>query len=143
MKHLVFLLLFCGTAVAGGINDKKYGSVVIDEVTSIYDGDTFRANIKGWPPVVGYRIPIRVNGIDTPEMRGKCETEKVLARKAKQVTVQTLRSAKTIELKNIQRGKYFRLVADVYADGQSLADELIRKKLAVPYGGGTKQGWCD
>lgn len=105
---------------------------MVDEVTSIYDGDTFRVNIKSWPPVVGYRVPIRVNGIDTPEIRGKCQTEKVLARKAK-----------TIELRNIQRGKYFRLVADVYADGKSLADKLMNRNLAIPYGGGTKRSWCD
>lgn len=141
MQFIFFIAaMFCSSFVLAG---EQYGNVIVDEVTSIYDGDTFRANIKSWPPVVGYRIPIRVNGIDTPEIRGKCETEKVLARKAKQVTVQTLRSAKTIELKNIQRGKYFRLVADVYADGQSLADALIRKKLAVRYDGGKKINWCD
>ncbi|MBD3612534.1 MAG: thermonuclease family protein [Hydrogenovibrio crunogenus] len=75
-------------------------------------------------------------------MRGKCQKEKELARQAKQITVQTLRSAKTIELRNIQRGKYFRLVADVYTDDKSLADELIKRKLAVPYDGGIKINWC-
>ena len=40
---------------------KTYGHVVVDEVTSIYDGDTFRCNIKDYPPIVGERIPIRVN----------------------------------------------------------------------------------
>lgn len=142
--NLIFslvVLIVTFTSVAFG-SEKNYGNTMVDKVTSIYDGDTFRANIKDWPPVVGYRIPIRVNGIDTPEIRGKCQTEKTLARKAKQITVQILRAAKTIELRNIQRGKYFRLVADVYVDGKSLADELIRKNLAVPYGGGAKQGWC-
>jgi len=58
---------------------KTYGSVTVSEVSSIYDGDTFTVSIKDWPPVAGERISVRVWGIDTPEMRGKCEHEKRLA----------------------------------------------------------------
>jgi endonuclease YncB( thermonuclease family) len=47
---------------------------------------------------------------------GKCDKEKQLARKAKQFPVEHLRTAKSITLKNIKRGKYFRLIADVYFD---------------------------
>ena len=50
---------------------KIYGSTIVGEVTSIYDGDSFRVNIEGWPPIIGERIPIRVNGVDAPEIRGK------------------------------------------------------------------------
>lgn len=139
-RSLLFILFLPGLVNAG---EKTYGSATVDEVTSIYDGDTFRVNIKGWPDVVGHRIPIRVNGIDTPEMRGKCQSEKDQARLAKQFTVQALRSAKTIELRNIKRGKYFRLVADVYTDGKSLAEGLINKQFAVRYDGGTKINWCE
>ena len=81
-------------------------------------------------------------GIDTPELRGKCKAEKELARKAKQYTVTGLREAKKIELRDIQRGKYFRLLASVFVDGVSLGDLLIREGLAVPYDGGTKKSWC-
>lgn len=138
-RSLIFILFLPGLVSA---SDKTYGYVIVDEVTSIYDGDTFRVNIHSWPTVSGERIPVRVNGIDTPEMRGKCQSEKDRARKAKQFTVQTLRTAKTIELRNIQRGKYFRLVADVYTDGKSLAEGLINKQFAVRYDGGTKINWC-
>ena len=48
------------------ISNKTYGSAVVTEVTSIYDGDTFRANLKGYPAIIGERIGIRINGIDTP-----------------------------------------------------------------------------
>lgn len=120
-----------------------YGDVIVDEVTSIYDADTFRANISGWPSIVGERTPIRINGIDAPEIRGKCEQEKKKARQAKQITVGLLRSAKKIELRNMQRGKYFRIIADVYVDGESVAGHLIRSGLAYEYFGGTRQSWCD
>jgi endonuclease YncB( thermonuclease family) len=30
-------------------------------------------------------------------------------------------------LKNIKRGKYFRLIADVYVDGVNLGEQLVRQ----------------
>ena len=147
LKKTYALVLLLGlstvTLHAEALSKKNYGDVVVTEVTSIYDGDTFRANIDSYPELLGYRIGIRVNGIDTPEMRGKCEKEKLLARKAKQFAVSALRSAKKVELRNMKRGKYFRIVADVYVDGKNLGDALISHKLAVPYDGGHKaKDWC-
>jgi len=113
MKKILtaFLLLLACTAQA---KDKTYGSVIVSEVTSIYDADTFRVTIKDWPEIAGERIPIRIKGVDAPEIRGKGRNEKVAARKAKQFTVEALRSAKVIELRNMERGKYFRILADVF-----------------------------
>ena len=142
MSRLLAVLLIFALPVTA-VAEKTYGSVTIAEVTSIYDGDTFRANIPDYPLIIGQHMGIRINGVDTPEMRGKCEQEKVLARKAKQYTVMMLRSAKAIELRNMQRGKYFRIVADVLADGQSVGEGLVNKGLAVPYDGGKKvKDWC-
>ena len=119
-----------------------YGDVTVSEVTSIYDGDTFRVNIKDWPRVVGYHMPVRVSGIDAPEMKGKCPKEIALARKAKQAVVAMLRDGKKIELRNLRRDKYFRLLADVYVDGKSLSETLLQAGLAYAYEGGKKKSWC-
>ena len=48
----------------------QYGTVTVSKVISVYDGDTFRVNIDSLPPIVGKNIPIRVNGVDTPEIQG-------------------------------------------------------------------------
>jgi endonuclease YncB( thermonuclease family) len=141
MKRLLLTLLLL-PAITLAADATNYGNAMVSEVTSIYDADTFRANINGWPPVVGERMPIRVNGVDAPEIRGKCEAEKLAAREAKQFTVAMLRGAKKIELRNLQRGKYFRLLADVYVDGKSLTTALIEAGHARPYHGGTREGWC-
>ena len=61
----------------------QYGTVTISKVISVYDGDTFRVNIDSLPPIVGKNIAIRVNGVDTPEIRGKCQYEKNLALEAR------------------------------------------------------------
>jgi micrococcal nuclease len=136
---IMFIVSISISAIA---KDKNYGNATVSEITSIYDGDTFRANIKGYPAIVGHHMSIRINGIDTPELRGKCDKEKQLARLAKQFTVKHLRTAKSISLKNVKRGKYFRLIADVYVDGVSLGELLIKNKHAIKYDGGTKVTWC-
>jgi len=144
MKYiLLFLLIFTGQPEAKGAKNKLYGALFVDEVVSIYDGDTFKVNIKNLHPLLGERINIRVSGVDTPEIKGKCELEKKLARKAKQITVSFLRAAKYIELRNVKRGKYFRIVADVYADNESLTQVLLRSGYAVAYSGKKKnKNWC-
>jgi len=50
-----------------------------------------------------------VNGIDTPEIKGKCEKETYNARQAQQMVADILKNAEQIALKNIERGKYFRI----------------------------------
>ena len=81
--------------------------------------------LPGLHPIIGEKISIRVNGIDTPEIRGKCEKEKYDVQQARDMVADILKDAEQIVLRNTERGKYFRIVADVYVDGESLGDMLI------------------
>jgi endonuclease YncB( thermonuclease family) len=72
--------------------------------------------------IISEKISIRVNGIDTPEIRGKCEKEKYDAQQAKEMVADILKDAKVVTLKNMQRGKYFRIAADVMIDGEDLGE---------------------
>ena len=129
--------------VAAGVDEgelKTYGSATI-VITSIYDGDTFRGNIVGYPAIIGDRISVRVAGIDCPEMRDKRAAVKRKAQEAKQFTVKRLREGKKIELLEMRRDKYFRILARVMIDGQDLGAELIKAGLAKPYDGGMKAAW--
>lgn len=120
----------------------NYGDVTVSQVTSIYDGDTFKVVIKGWPAVAGERMPVRARGFDAPELKGKCQEEINAARAAKKITVEALRTAKTIDLRNISRGKYFRIIADVYVDGKPLKEIHFGAGTARPYNGGQRYDWC-
>lgn len=102
---LVIAVLYLSTPCLAD-RSKIYGDAVVAEVTSIYDGDTFRCNLQGYPPIAGERIGIRINGIDTPEMRDNRPAVKALAREAKQYAVQRLREARQIVLRDMKRGKY-------------------------------------
>jgi len=108
-----------------------------------YDGDTCMMSLPGIHPLFGDHIPVRLAGIDTPEMKGQCEREKQLARQARDLVRSTLSQARTIYLRKASRDKYFRIDALVLADGQDLSEILITQGLAVPYDGGTKiKDWC-
>jgi len=43
---------------------------VTTEVVSVHDGDSSRASISSCPVIVGDTVPVRVPGLDTPEIRG-------------------------------------------------------------------------
>lgn len=120
-------------------SDQTYGNIVISRLVSVYDGDTFRADIDSFPAIVGQSIPIRIYGIDTPEIRGTRTKE--LADKAKRFTQSALKKAKQIELRNMRRGKYFRILAEVWIDGKNLGKLLIQQGLAKPYFGGKRPKW--
>ena len=142
MKFSLSLLALC-LGVLSVQAEPEYGMVTASKVISVYDGDTFRVDIDSLPPIVGKNIPIRLNGVDTPEIRGKCEHEKDLAIKARDFVRNKLANAKEIKLNNLQRGKYFRVVANVMVDGVSLEQELLDKEFAYKYTGGKKSSWCD
>ena len=137
------LLFICFLGVFSVQAAPEYGTVTVSKVISVYDGDTFRVDIDSLPPIVGKNIPIRLNGVDTPEIRGKCQYEKDLALKARDFVRNKLANAKEIKLTKLQRGKYFRVVADVMIDGVSLEQELLENKLAYKYTGGKKSSWCN
>jgi micrococcal nuclease len=139
--YCTLLLNLLGAPTFAAAPRPDYGSVRIDEVSSIYDGDTIRVTIRAWPAVAGERVPVRLYGIDTPELRDKRPRVYDLARRAKQFSVAQLRGAKRIELRQIRRDKYFRLLAEVWVDGRNLSDLLLKAGLAKPYFGGRKVSW--
>lgn len=136
MKKLVLIFLFFSYVIATEIN---YGDIKEKiEIVRVYDGDTFYINVPSWPDIIGKEIAIRIYGIDTPELRTKNEKEKNLGYLAKQKVEEIFKKATVIQLKNCMRGKYFRIVAEVWVDGINLSEYLIEQGLAYKYDGGTK-----
>ena len=140
-KHSLFIA-FC-LVIFSVQAATEYGTAIVSKVISVYDGDTFRVDIDSLPPIVGKNIPIRLNGVNTPEIQGKCQYEQDLALKARDFVRKRLANAKEIKLTKLQRGKYFRVVADVMVDGVSLEKVLLDNELAYKYTGGKKSSWCD
>ena len=122
---------------------RTYGDFQDIKFIRCYDGDTCTFTIPGLHPLLGERISVRIRGIDTPEIKGKCPEENARAREAKKLVNQILKQASRIDLMGVGRGKYFRILASVVADGQDISIILIENGPAVGYGGGRKNGWCE
>lgn len=110
------------------------------KVIKVYDGDTITIASKlpyNESPL--YRFPVRLNGIDTPEMKGKdvSDEEKEAAKEAREFVYKLVYN-KYVRLENVKNEKYGRILADVYVDDINLNEELLKRRYAVKYDGCTK-----
>lgn len=141
MKYLrnILILLGMGSVCYAQIANitQNFNKV---SLASVYDGDTFRVHLACKYGVFCKTIPIRVRGVDCPEIKGGSAETKALAKQAKAFTKNFLKGGKIL-LRNCGRDKYFRLLCDVKVNGQNLGEELIKAGHAIPYDGGIKQSF--
>ncbi|MEN0059754.1 MAG: thermonuclease family protein [Bdellovibrio sp.] len=114
------------------------------KVVEVYDGDTIFIDLPDQHPLFGRRMGVRILGIDTPEIRSKSTCEKKKAAEAKAALQKILNQASSVDIVNVQKDKFFRILGEVVADGQPVATSLIKMKLAYPYHGEKKikRNWC-
>ena len=140
------MLAISATAAMGQLSVVQ-GPVEAD-VIRVLDGDSFEARVYPWPDMVVVEM-FRIYGIDTAELRGKCQQEKDIAQAAKQfITNLIAQSSNRIKLSVVgcnaaEGGGFGRCLATVHAGGISLGDALIAKGLARPNFGETRLPWCD
>ena len=140
MKNILIILILLNSIIVAS-NAEDYFDVSVSRIIKVIDGDTFRVDIHELPDIIGKNIRIRILGIDAPEINGKCAFEKELAIKARDFVQILLDNADSVILKNLDRGNFFRLLAEVIVDGKNLGELLVAKDLAVRYQG-KKSSWC-
>jgi len=136
-RALAFLLILASPVLAA----EAIPGPVTARVVSVYDGDTITVDALPWPGVT-MRTSVRLAGVDTPEIRGKCQAEKDLAVRARDFV--KARVGNTVRLYDIQHGKYAgRVVARVHTEADAdIAGALIAAGLGREYHGGRREGWC-
>lgn len=110
-------------------------------VLKVYDGDTITIASKlPYNDSPMYRFQVRLNGIDTPEMKGKdvSSEEKEAATMARDY-LSDLILHKYVRLENVQNEKYGRILADVHLGNYCLNEIMVKERYAVKYDGKTKQ----
>jgi endonuclease YncB( thermonuclease family) len=129
-RLVIFILLCCGVygACTEELPDSAHAE--IEQVVEVVDAVTFIADIKEYPPIIGKGIEIQIAGVVAldPDNDGAKRVAK-----AKAFTYQKLKQADCIELRNMQRGESFRIVAEVWVDGVSLGETLFEYELAKLY----------
>lgn len=100
-------------------------------VNRVIDGDTIVVTIPNVPAILGYKIPVRLAGIQCPELKNKDGSINQKGVQARQFTESRIRTIGFVCLLNVKRGKYYRLVADVLIGDLCLNKELLKKGLAI------------
>jgi endonuclease YncB( thermonuclease family) len=134
LRALIIFTLFFVSAIALGSDFEDV------EYVKNYDGDTLTVNIKGLPDVFGKEIPVRIRGVDTPEMNASRKCERAAADSARRFLRRSLSKAK-ITLLGCERDKYFRLLCTVKAGDIDVGDRVLKGRWGLPYDGGTKTEW--
>jgi len=143
---LVFLLLLPVLALTPAPllrSAEKLAGPVPPRLLRVIDGDTIAVSARIW---LGQAVEtlVRVDGVDTPELKGKCAAERQLARRARNFVTEFLGRGGVV-LRDIQYGKFAgRVVSRVLsADGRDLTDALIAEGLGRNYVRGKRLQWCE
>jgi micrococcal nuclease len=116
------------------------GEEIEAKVVSVYDGDT----VKVVFPLSNklYKWNCRLTGVDTPELRTRCKTEKKYGYEVRDYLRSKILN-KVVKLKCGDFDKYGRLLTTIICDDDKCCvnDWLIENKYAFAYDGGTKKSW--
>ena len=137
--------VIAGLALSVAFGSASSQNAVTALVTDAYDGDTLTVQAGIWPDLT-WAGSVRILGVDAPEIRGACETERQLAIVARDY-LRDLLIDESVILVGAENDKYGgRVLANVYIwQDEELArvsDLLIANGHAREYTGGTRQGWC-
>ena len=148
MRRVVFVLSLValaagGIAAAGADSGRSPLSGPIPGfVERVVDGDTLRVRARIWlrQELV---TDVRLRGVDTPELHGRCPEERQRARDARDFVVERV-GGREVWLRDLSEDKYGgRIVARLSTrDGADLGAALLERGLAHAYGGGRKEAWC-
>ena len=127
-KNLVFKDLSC-----------FYPDIKKGRVIKVYDGDsiTIAARIPELKNDTIYKFSIRLNRIDTPELKTSNPIEKEYAIKIRDLLSEKIMN-KMVNIHILKTDKYGRYLAEVSYKKLNINDWLIKNKYAMPYDGKTK-----
>lgn len=136
------LLILTALPAAASPRQEVLSGPMRGQVLSILDGDTLSVRLRVW---IGQEVEtsVRIDGIDAPEIHGKCARERSMAEAAKEEVV-ALVNGNPVTVYDVRLEKYAgRVLARVKtADGVDIAQHMIDKGLARPYHGQKRQPWC-
>lgn len=128
---LLIVLITAMIANAQDFNNVKY--------IRNHDGDTFTFDLGASLPPLFREMPLRLYGIDTPEIVTKNPKEKAKAILARDFAKNQLIKAKQINLVQCGKDKYFRINCRVNYDGNDLTNELLKHNYGYAYFGEKKK----
>lgn len=117
-----------------------YPDIRKGRVIKVYDGDsiTVAARIPQLKNNIIYKFSIRLNRLDTPELRTSNHIEKEYAIKIRDLLSERIMN-KMVNIKVIKTDKYGRYLAEIFYKKENINDWLLNNYYATRYDGGTKE----
>lgn len=148
MIRFLLILFFAIFSIIPASAKQQYSGPYKAVVTKITDADTIKVKVDIWPQTY-VDVSVRLRGIDTPEkFRPKCDYEKGLAKLAVDFVKEYVALGDTVQVTNIENGKYANRVAAVIMVTKddvelNLNQMLLDSGHAVMYNGkGKRISWC-
>jgi len=137
------LILYLPLLVCAASASQTVSGPVEARVLRVIDGDSFVAEARVWPGHT-VTVSVRIRGIDAPEMKSRCEAERLAAKRSR-AALEAMIGAGPVGMTNIGGDKYYgRVLADVTTpDGRAVAPAMIADNRARAYSGGKRRAWCD
>jgi endonuclease YncB( thermonuclease family) len=112
------------------------------EVLRVIDGDTFEARVRIWPGT-DVTTRVRLRGIDTPELRARCEAERSQALAARDALTRIL-SQGGIGVAQVGQDKYGGRVNATVSTARThdVSEAMVAGGFARRYSGGRRRSWC-
>ena len=113
------------------------------ELLRVIDGDTFEARVRIWPGT-DVTTKVRMRSIDAPEMKARCDDERVMALASRDALARFLNEG-SIAISNVGQDKYGgRVDADVSTrQTVDVGAAMLNAGMARRYAGGRRESWCD
>ena len=110
-------------------------------VERVVDGDTVDVRARIW---LGQSLTVRVriDGVDTPEMRSDCADERRLALAARDYLARRLLNREITLLRVVYDKFGGRVRADISDSDGDIAKGLLEAGFARPYHGERREPWC-
>jgi micrococcal nuclease len=110
-------------------------------VERIVDGDTIEVRAHIWLGQ-SLNIRVRIDGVDTPELRSACEAERAMAIAARAFLAKRLLNREITLLRVVYDKFGGRVRADISDSDGDIAQALLAAGLARPYRGERREPWC-
>ena len=109
------------------------------KIVSFYDGDSCTIVIKYFGKLI--KLKCRLKGIDTPEIRSDDVIEKMAAQYVKRYVSKY--HSKILKVRIFHNDKYGRQLVEIFDNGCSINEDLIKNGMAYRYDGKTKKKFLE
>jgi len=130
------------TLAPPGLRAASLPGPVAADVVRVVDGDTLAVRARIWLDQAVETL-VRIEGVDTPELRASCAFERALAEQARDALTRMVEGG-VVSLVDVRHDKFGGRVRAVVldAEGRNVAEGLIAAGVARAYAGGHREPWC-